>query len=136
MQICNKGLTSLQRRSMQKVGATVALAGAANILVRAARDHGQPVLPVALGVAAVSLLPVVFAIWVTGRYLAEEPDEFMRAIAVRALLWGIVVTMTGDAIAGVLTEVYGGRLPLGLLNVDLFFVGTGVAFRLLLRSYR
>jgi hypothetical protein len=86
--------------------------------------------------AAISVIPVLFAVWVAGSYLKEEPDEFIRALAVRALLWGIAVTMAGDAIVGVLMRFYGGQLPIGVFNADLLFVSTGIAFRLIQRSYR
>ena len=86
--------------------------------------------------AAVSVIPVLFAVWVVGSYLKHEPDEFIRALVVRALLWGIAFTMAGDAIAGVLMRFYGGPLPIGVFNADLLFVSTGIAFRLIQRSYR
>jgi hypothetical protein len=86
--------------------------------------------------AALSVLPVLLAVWVAARYLKAEPDEFIRALVVRALLWGFAVTMVGDAIAGVLMTSYSRPFPIGLLNADLFIVSTGIAFRLVLRSYR
>ena len=86
--------------------------------------------------AAFSVIPVLFAVWVVGSYLKDEPDEFIRALVVRALLWGIAVTMAGDAIAGVLMSSYGAPFPIGVFNADLLFVSTGIAFRLIQRSYR
>ena len=44
--------------------------------------------------------------------------------------------MAGDAIAGVFMQYYSMQLPLALLNVDLLFASTGIAFRLLQWSYR
>jgi hypothetical protein len=87
-------------------------------------------------ISAFSVLPVLLAVWIVARYLKAEPDEFIRALAVRALLWGIAVTMAGDAIAGVVTVFYARPFPIGLLNADLFWVSTAIAFRLVLRSYR
>ena len=86
--------------------------------------------------SALSVLPVLLAVWVAARYLKAEPDEFIRALVVRALLWGFAVTMAGDAIAGVYMNFYSRPFPLGVLNADLFFAATGIAFRLLQRSYR
>lgn len=64
-----------------------------------------------------------------GRYLAAEQDEFVRAIVIRALLWPFAVTISGDAIARVFMQYYFAELPLALLNVDLLFASTGIAFR-------
>jgi hypothetical protein len=68
------------------------------------REH-----PSALAVGLISLfsvLPVLLAVWVVGRYLRAEPDEFIRALVIRALLWGFAVTMVGDAVVGALTGPY------------------------------
>jgi hypothetical protein len=86
--------------------------------------------------SAVALLPVLFAVWVIGRYLKAEPDEFIRALVVRALLWGFAVTMAGDAIIGVFMNFYLRPFPLTLVNADLFWASSMIAFGLVLRGYR
>jgi hypothetical protein len=145
--LCNKNLTPLQRRSMQRMSVALILTVLTNFsspgtaspffdlfpTLSHLREHPSVVLLVAM--AAISVAPVLFAVWVASSYLKAEPDEFIRALVVRALLWGIAVTMAGDAIVGVLTA-YGHSVPIGLLNADLLFVSTAIAFRLLQRSYR
>jgi hypothetical protein len=86
--------------------------------------------------SAVSLLPILLAVWAAARYLKSEPDEFIRALVVRALLWGFAITMAGNTVAGVLMNIYARPFPLAILNADLFFVSTGFAFRLIQWSYR
>ena len=86
--------------------------------------------------SAFSLLPIVLAVWIAATYLRDEPDEFVRMLLVRALLWGFVVTMAGDAVLGVLTMLYARPFPVSLLNTDLFIAGTGIAFRVLRWSYQ
>jgi hypothetical protein len=44
--------------------------------------------------------------------------------------------MVGNAVASVFMNVYGRAFPLTVLDADLFFVGGGVAFRILQWSYR
>ena len=83
-----------------------------------------------------AVFPVLLAVWAAARYLKSEPDEFIRAIAVKALLWGFAVTMAGDAIVGVLITAYGQPFPLSVMNADLFFASTGIAFRVVQWSYR
>jgi hypothetical protein len=148
---CNKNLTPLQRRSIQLMGSVALLAVLTNFpsprlvnplidlfpflsRLTIQREH-----PSALAVGLISLfsvLPVLLAVWVVGRYLRAEPDEFIRALVIRALLWGFAVTMVGDAIVGALMGLYSAPFPLGVLNVDLFFISTAIAFRLALWSYR
>ena len=132
MPFCNKQMTGLQRRSMQLLGGVMTATAGVTVLGRdwfVARHT-------ATWATTVSVLPVLAMIGIVGRYLAAEPDEFVRTLATRALLWGVAVTMVGDAVAGALLQMYGGHLPLVVLNADLLFVGTGVAFRLLQWSYR
>jgi len=147
--LCNKNMTPLQRRATQRMGAALLLTVLTNFsgsravnplfdvfpaLSQVHQDHPSVFLVGVL--AAISVIPVLFAVWAAGSYLKDEPDEFIRALVVRALLWGIAVTMAGDAIAGVYVRFYGGPFPMGVFNADLLFISTGIAFRLLQRSYR
>ena len=147
---CRKNLTPLQRRTTQLLGTSALLAVLTNFSDRhlvnpvidvfpwLARLYGHPgAQPASLVilVAALSAFPVLLAVWAAARYLKSEPDEFIRALVVRALLWGFAVTMLGDAVVGALMESYAQPFPLGLFNADLFLIATGVAFRLALRTY-
>ena len=151
MSLCNKNLTPLQRRSMRMMGGALILTVLTNLStphlpnplldifpglsqITAHNGHSPALLVGTL--SALSLLPVLLAVWVAARYLKAEPDEFIRALVVRALLWGFAVTMAGDAIAGAYMNFYSTPFPLTVLNADLFFVSTGIAFRILQRSYR
>jgi hypothetical protein len=144
-------MTPLQRRSLQLMGSALIFTVLTNLTTP---NLPNPLLDMFPGLSkliahnglssgllvgtlsAISVLPVLFAVWVVGRYLKAEPDEFIRALVVRALLWGFAVTMAGDAIIGVLVNFYLRPFPLTLLNADLFWVSTAIAFRLTLRSYR
>ena len=147
---CRKNLTPLQRRSMQRMGGVLILTVVTNLT---SPHSPNPLLDVFPGLAsylarqhaslgfagilsAVSLLPIVLAVWIAATYLKAEPDEFVRMLLVRSLLWGFTVTMAGDAVLGVLTMLYAHPFPVSLLNADLFIIGTGVAFRVLGWSYR
>jgi hypothetical protein len=151
MSLCNKNMTPLQRRATQRMGAALLLTVVTNFsgsravnplfdvfpaLSQLNVHQEHPSLCVVGVLAAISVIPVLFAVWAAGSYLKDEPDEFIRALVVRALLWGIAVTMAGDAIAGVYMRFYGGPFPMGVFNADLLFISTGIAFRLFQRSYR
>jgi hypothetical protein len=146
---CRKNLTTLQRRTIQRVSGVLCLTLIANVsgagvsnpalnlfpALRGVIAHPSPGLAVAL--SALALLPIVLAVWIAASYLKAEPDEFVRMLVVRALLWGFAVTMAGDAILGVVSTLYpGGPLPISVLNADLFIISTGIAFRWLRWSYR
>ena len=133
---CNRNLSPLQRRALQQVGGMIACTAAFTILFRPEMRaaHLSPVEAALLSV--LFALPVIAAIAVIARYLRAEPDEFVRALITRALLWGMGVTMAVDAVVGVLFELYGTTVPLAILNADLFFISAGLSFRLLQRSYR
>ena len=151
MSLCSKNMTPLQRRSTQLMGSAMLLTVITNLttpnlpnplvdmfpaLSQVAAHNAHP-SPLLLGVlSALAVLPVLLAVWVAARYLKAEPDEFIRALVVRSLLWGFAITMAGDAITGVLMSVDPRPFPLTILNADLFFASTGIAFRLLQRSYR
>ena len=138
MMFCRKNLTSLQRKSVGQFGAVAGLTVATNLLSQVGRHHvaGGGSGVVVAGLSAASVAPVVLAAWVVGRYLRDEPDEFVRWLVVRALLWATAVTLAGDAVLGAVMTAFAHPFPVGLLNADLFIASTGIAFRLLLRGYR
>ncbi len=148
---CRKRLTPLQRRTTQLMGIAALLAVLTNFsdrhlvnpltdvfpwLARIYGHSGPQSVSLVAFLAALSTLPVLLAVWAAARYLKGEPDEFIRAIAIRALLWGFAITMLGDAIISALMASYTQPFPVGLLNADLFLATTGIAFRLALRSYQ
>jgi hypothetical protein len=150
MSLFCKNLTPLQRRSMRLIGVAMTLTVCFNFLVPNAANpliDLFPGLKSLLGVpghvqkwqiftlSALTLFPVLMAVFVGARYLAQEPDEFIRAVITRALLWGIACTMITDALIGALMTTTGEPLPIVLLNADALFVGTAVSFRLLMRRY-
>jgi hypothetical protein len=148
---CKKNLTPLQRRTMGLMSVAIMLTILTNFtipglpnplfdafpsLARLTAPSGDSPVLLAGVLSLVSLLPILLAVWAAARYLKAEPDEFIRALVVRALLWGFAITMAGNTVAGVLMNIYARPFPLAILNADLFFVSTGFAFRLIQWSYR
>lgn len=151
MSLCNKNMTPLQRRSVQRIGVVSLLTVFTNITSTSSplvhlipslslshlTSHQAHLTPLFVATLAIfSLLPVLLAVWTAANYLKAEPDEFVRALVIRALLWGLAVTMAGDAIAGVFMTLDARPFPIAVLNSDLLLASTGIAFRLLQRSYR
>jgi hypothetical protein len=149
--LCDKRLTPLQRRSMQQMGGILTLTVLTNLvtpnlpnplldifpgLARFIAIHEHASVSFAGLLALFSVLPVLLAVWVVAHYLMAEPDEFIRALVVQALLWGFAVTMAGNAVASAFINLYARPFPLTVLCGDLFFASSLIAFRLLQRSYR
>jgi hypothetical protein len=148
---CKKNLTPLQRRTLGLMSSAIMLTVVTNLtipglsnplfdafpaLARWAAPNGHSPALYATVLSVASLLPILLAAWAAARYLKAEPDEFIRAVVIPALLWGSAITMAGNTIAGVLMNVYSHPFPLALLNADLFFISTGFAFRLIHWSYQ
>ncbi|HMF54495.1 MAG TPA: hypothetical protein VK593_09105 [Edaphobacter sp.] len=151
MALCKKNLTPLQRRSIQRMGSAMILTLLTNLstpnlpnplfdvfprlspfLVR--HEHSSALVVVLM--AMVSALPILAAVWIAGRYLTQEPDEFIRSLVTRSLLWGFAATMAGTAAMSVWMNVSSRPFPLMVLNADLFFLSSALAFRWMQWSYR
>lgn len=144
-----KHLTPLQRKTLLFMSGAMMLTVLTNFsdrhtvnplkdifpaLAQLQAGHPSPLLATIL--SGVAVIPVLLAVWAAARYLKSEPDEFIRVVVIKALLWGFAVTMAGDAIVGALITAYGRPFPLSVLNADLFFASTGIAFRVVQWSYR
>lgn len=148
---CKKNMTPLQRRTVQLMGSALILTILTNLTIPGLpnplvdmfpalgrltiKNAHSPVL-LAGGLSAFSLIPILLAVWAAARYLKAEPDEFIRAVVVRALLWGFAITMAGNTVMGVLMNLYARPFPMAIVNADLFFISTGFAFRIIQWSYR
>jgi hypothetical protein len=79
----------------------VCFVGAAKIY-----DRFEPGRAAALGLAALSVLPVLAMIGIVVRYLAEETDEYLRERAVVSALFGLFVVLATGSLWGFL-EMFG-----------------------------
>lgn len=130
IQLCNKQLSPLQRRTMALFGANLGLTA---VLSLATRDLVKDVHPSALLIyftALLPTLPVIGIVATVSRYLTRETDDFIRMIVVQALLWGLGITFVVDTyLGGLLAHPQIFRL-IPILNIDLFCVSVGVAVRI------
>jgi hypothetical protein len=135
---CRKSLSPLQRRSLTGFCGMVGGAGGITIIVHDAMEHARPSRAGIYGLAGLAAVPVGALIFIAGRYLARETDEFVRMLVVKAMLWGFGVTMVADTVYSYLAEYAGfGRVNgmLQMLNIDVFCVAAAVALRLMARGY-
>ncbi len=148
---CKKNkFTPLQRRALGLMSAALMLTVCMNFLTPDAANPlidlfpflsalvvqpgHAPIWQVAV-VALLTLIPVLFAVFVAARYLMQEPDEFIRSMLMRALLWGMAITMAADAVLGTLTVAFNHPFPISLLNADVFVASSMISFRLVTWRY-
>ena len=130
IQLCNKQLSPLQRRTMALFGANLGLTA---VLSLGTHDLVKDLHPSAFLIYFTALLPTVPVIGIVatvGRYLARETDDFIRMLVVQSLLWGLGITFVVDTYLGGLfahPQIF-GLIP--ILHIDLFCVSVGVAVRI------
>ncbi len=133
---CNRNLNAFQRRSMRLFGVcllslVVVTYSARYVFDRVRTGHLSP--STGYGMAVLSIIPMMAALLVIARYLSGETDEFVRAVVVRSMLWGFAAIMVGDTVLGFALQMSTQTrfvLILGIFNMDIFFVATGIALRI------
>jgi hypothetical protein len=136
--LCKKNLSPLQRRSLAGFAGVIACTAGLTMMVREAFEHVHLSLPGIWGLAIIAATPMGVMVFIVGRYLSQETDEFVRMLVVKAMLWGFGVTMVTDTIFSYLAEYAGNGRSNGMLqmlNIDVFFVSAAIALRLMARGY-
>lgn len=82
--------------------------------------------------AVTPAVPLIAAIFILGRYIREETDEFKRAVFVEALLWALGVTMVLTTAWGFI-EMFVPDLHVPVLWVFPAFCATAAASKLFVR---
>ena len=133
---CNRNLNAFQRRSMRLFGVcllslVMVTYFARYVFERVRIGHFSPATGYAT--AVLSIIPMMAALLVIERYLSGETDEFVRAVVVRSMLWGFAAIMVADTVLGFALQMSTQTrfvLILGIFNMDIFFVATGIALRI------
>ena len=129
---CNH-LNPLQRRSGTRFGTFLILT---MLTFVAARTVGEPALVSKQVLRLIELLPAIpvgAMIFVVGRYLKQETDEFVRMLVTQSLLWGLGVTMIGDIVFGVVFEDFSSHGLSQIYNIDVFCITALAALWIQLR---
>jgi hypothetical protein len=86
--------------------------------------------------AILPALPIGGAVVLTGRYMAEEKDEFQRAVLVQSLLGGIGATLVVTTVWGFL-ENYAHFRRLDILMIwPLYLIFVGISYGVVKARYR
>lgn len=81
-------------------------------------------------------IPFLAMMFLIPRYLRQEKDEFIRALVIRALLWGFAVPMVVDTIWGFLWKLTPPGPSMPMMNVDLFCTAALYALAIQVRRYQ
>lgn len=91
---------------------------------------------VAYLVAILPALPILWAIWETGRYINDEKDEFLRNVLVQCLLGGIGGCLGVTTVWGYLQDFTGAR-PLDPIWVfPIFWLFTVLSYPVVKARYK
>lgn len=139
MSVCKQNLSPLQRRFTGLFAFTlIATAVLFGVHIRFKEGHlglsgGHSTQTLGYALAALPVLPFLAMMALIPRYFAQEKDEFVRLLVLRALLWGFAVPLVIDTVWGFLWPL---NSVIPMLNVDLFCVTALVALGVQGRRYQ
>ncbi|HXR37685.1 MAG TPA: hypothetical protein VN776_01250 [Terracidiphilus sp.] len=129
---CNQ-LKPLQRRSGGQFGTFLILTMLTFASARAAAEYSLVSKLVLRLIELLPTIPVAAMIFIVGRYLKRETDEFVRMLVTQSLLWGLGVTMIGDIVFGVVFENFTTHGLSQIYNIDVFCITALAALFIQLR---
>jgi hypothetical protein len=125
----NKNLSPIQRRSGVLFGSFLILTMVVFAALHlTAEDTAIPSTLLHL-LELLPAIPVAAMIFIVGRYLNRETDEFVRMLVTQSILWGLGVTMVGDIVFGVVFEDFHTHGLSQVYNIDVFCITALIALR-------
>ncbi len=102
------------------------------ITLRLTHWRGMPAYPVAV----LPALPILWALYETGRYLNDEKDEFIRNVLVQCILGGIGGCLAVTTVWGYLTDFARAR-PMDLIWVyPIFWLCVMISYPVVKARYK
>src|SRR5580658_8295104 len=98
MLFCNRNFSPIQRRSGVLFGSNLILTMILFAVAYDAPERFSISKPLLHLLEILPAIPVAAMIFIVGRYLGRETDEFVRLLVTRALLWGLGVTMVANIV--------------------------------------
>lgn len=99
-------------------------------------NHLEPTGPLAWILAVLPALPILAVIAFMGLYIKSETDEFIRAMLVESMLWGVGVTMAVMTVWGFLDMYLDAPRLSSFWAFPIFCMAMGVAQQFVRRRYR
>jgi hypothetical protein len=136
-----KQLSTLQRGTINRIFANMMLMALISAASHFRSEYGYGAKTLVFLFALLPAIPMFAIIWLLGRYLAGESDEFVRMMVVKSLLWAAAVTVAGDMIQSALVALSSEFWSLDqgfltIMNFDLFFIASVFSVAIQLRRYR
>lgn len=136
MKICQRDLSPYQRRSMRTIERLMGISIAVNILLQAILFRHHPGLAIRCGMALLSIAPILITIVRVARYLQGEKDDYLRAIVIDSMLWGLAATLLSDCFLSFI-DLHSTITPLaGSLSLDIFILSASLVLERKLWSCR
>lgn len=133
MLLCrNKALSPLQRTFVLLFSITLLVTSLLSVLSLhfLERDSSHPVL------GLLPAIPFLLMMLLIPRYFGREKDEFVRALVLRALLWGFAVPMVVDTLWGFLWKLAPVGPVMPMINIDLFCTAALFVLSFQIRRYQ
>lgn len=133
MLLCrNKALSPLQRTFVLLFSITLLVTSLLSVLSLhfLERDSSHPVL------GLLPAIPFLLMMLLIPRYFGREKDEFVRALVLRALLWGFAVPMVVDTVWGFLWKLASVGPVMPMINIDLFCTAALFVLSFQIRRYQ
>lgn len=139
MGLGSKHLSSLQRSTVAGIAATMAISSSLSLEFHAIPSNHFASITY-LVIATLGAVPIIVTMFLIGRYLLRETDEYIRSVVIQSLLWGFGLVVVADTILGYMIA-FESVLPihlrtLGIFNMEIFVIATAVALRIRLWSDR
>jgi hypothetical protein len=141
LRIACQRLSPLQSQTILHIAVSLMLMAVISAASHFTFEHGCREKTIVVLFAALPAIPMFAIILLLGRYLARERDEYIRMVAVKALLWGAAVIVTGDMVQSALVAFspdFWSLDPgtLTIMNFDLFFTASAFSVAIQLRRNR
>jgi hypothetical protein len=124
------------RRYMRRLWPTLALYAVVLIAVIRLFDTHPPQGPLKYAAALAPAIPVLGVIWLYGRYVIEEDDEFRRLQIILSLLIGLAVVLGATTVWGFVEVLAGAPHIPAYFVAPLFCVAQWLGMFLVAWRYR
>jgi hypothetical protein len=129
---CNQ-LKPLQRRSGFQFGSFLILTMLTFASTHLVAEHGLVSKSALRFIELLPAIPMTAMIFIVGRYLHRETDEFVRMLVTQSLLWGMGFTMIGNIVFGAVFEDFSAHGITQIYDIDVFCISALLALFIQLR---
>jgi hypothetical protein len=127
-----KNMSALKRQTLISICVSALMLTLINQADRYTLARGYSTKPLVILFGFLSAIPILGILFVLGRYLARETDEYVRMMVVKSLLWAaaviVIATTLQSALAEWSTEWVLSPNETACMTFDLFFTVASIVF--------